>query len=65
MLALADSWPIPAFPLGGGDVTALGIAPGPRVGHLLGETRRWWEDGDFTADRAACLARLESLARQP
>ncbi|HWD58131.1 MAG TPA: CCA tRNA nucleotidyltransferase [Stellaceae bacterium] len=65
MQAVAESWPIPAFPLGGGDVTALGIAPGPRVGRLLGETRRWWEDGDFTADRAACLARLKSLARQP
>jgi len=61
--ALANSWPIPVFPLGGNDVTALGIAPGPRVGRLLGDVRRWWEEGDFTADRAACLARLAGLIR--
>jgi poly(A) polymerase len=60
---LAKTWPIPVFPLGGNDVTALGIAPGPRVGRLLGDVRRWWEEGDFTADRAACRARLAGLIR--
>lgn len=62
MLALAESWRPPAFPLTGRDVTALGIAPGPQVGRLLAALRRWWEDGDFTADRAACLAHLRELA---
>ncbi len=61
---LAETWEIPIFPLGGDDVTALGIAPGPRVGGLLGAVRRWWEDGDFAADRAACLARLREIAAQ-
>jgi poly(A) polymerase len=61
--ALAESWPIPAFPVGGDDVTALGIAPGPRVGRLLAAVRRWWEEGDFAADRCACLARLKELGR--
>jgi hypothetical protein len=60
--ALAETWPIPRFPLVGGDVTRLGIAPGPRVGRLLASVRRWWEDGDFAADRAACLARLREIA---
>ena len=60
--ALAEDWPIPVFPLGGDDVTALSITPGPRVGRLLAAVRRWWEDGDFIADRAACLARLKELA---
>jgi poly(A) polymerase len=62
MLALAQSWQPPAFPLTGRDVTALGIAPGPSVGRLLAAVRQWWEDGDFAADRAACLARLRQIA---
>jgi poly(A) polymerase len=31
------------------------------VGPLLDAVREWWEARDFTADRAACLARLEEL----
>jgi poly(A) polymerase len=62
LLALAEGWQPPAFPLAGRDVTALGIPPGPRIGQLLGEVRRWWEDGDFAADREACLARLKKIA---
>jgi poly(A) polymerase len=62
LLTLARDWRRPAFPLSGHDVTALGIAPGPRVGALLDATERWWEEGNFTADRTACLARLRELA---
>jgi len=65
LLTLALTWTPPAFPLGGGDVAALGIAPGPRTGQLLTEVRRWWQEGDFTGDRAACLARLKKLAARP
>jgi poly(A) polymerase len=62
---LAETWPIPKFPLTGDDVIALGIPPGPRVGRLLGTVKHWWEDGDFVADRDACLARLKEIAAQP
>ncbi len=62
LLALARDWTPPAFPLAGRDVTALGIPPGPRVGRLLDAVRAFWEAGDFTADRAACLAHLKQLA---
>jgi poly(A) polymerase len=62
LLALAEAWAISVFPLKGDDVTALGIAPGPPVGRLLAAVRRWWEHGDFAADRAQCLARLRELA---
>ncbi|HTT79417.1 MAG TPA: CCA tRNA nucleotidyltransferase [Stellaceae bacterium] len=62
-LELAASWQPPAFPLSGRDVTALGIAPGPRIGRLLAAVRQWWEEGDFVADRTACLARLREIAR--
>ena len=65
LIELADTWEIPVFPLGGDDVTALGIVPGPPVGRLLAAVQRWWEEGDFAADRAACLARLKEIAGQP
>jgi len=61
LLALAAGWTAPAFPLAGRDVTALGIPPGPRVGQFLAEVRDWWEEGDFAADRAACLEKLKKL----
>ena len=60
LLALLH-WKPPAFLLSGHDVTALGVPPGPRVGRLLSEVRRWWEEGDFAADRSGCLARLKML----
>ena len=62
LLALARNWTPPVFPLAGRDVTALGIPPGPRVGRLLDAVRAFWEAGDFTADRVACLAHLKELA---
>ncbi len=61
LLALAGQWRLPVFPLAGRDVTALGVAPGPRVGAILAAVRGWWEDGDFIADRAACQARLKQI----
>ena len=61
LLELTESWDIPALPISGADVAALGIAPGPRVGELLAAVRDWWEHGDFAADRAACLNKLNDL----
>jgi len=60
-LELAETWVSPEFPIAGRDVTALGLPPGPRVGQLLAEVQRWWEEGDFTADREACLRRLREI----
>jgi poly(A) polymerase len=65
LLDLARDWKSPTFPLTGRDVTALGIPPGPRVGCLLATVHDWWEEGDFTADRAQCLASLKKLAAAP
>ncbi len=62
-LALARSWTPPELPVSGGDALTLGLKPGPRVGALIEAVERWWIDGDFAADRAACLAELERLAR--
>jgi poly(A) polymerase len=59
LLALADSARPSPFPLKGRDVTALGVPAGPEVGRLLAAVEAWWEEGDFRADRAACLAELD------
>ncbi len=53
--------PRPVFPLRGRDLQAIGVAPGPRVGELLGQVREWWMQGGCTADAAACRAELARL----
>ena len=55
----------PRFPLAGRDALELGIAPGPAVGRALAAVEQWWIDGDFRADRAACLDRLRAELRPP
>jgi poly(A) polymerase len=64
-LTLARDWTLPRFPLAGRDVVAIGIPPGERVGQLIEAVRAWWEAGDFTADRATCLAYLQTLVNPP
>jgi poly(A) polymerase len=61
--AAVETWAEVPLPVTGDDLLALGIAPGPRVGALLGQVAAWWEDADCTADRAACLAKLKQLAK--
>lgn len=61
LLTIANHWSPPIFPLGGRDVTDLGVQPGPVVGRLLDAVHEWWQAGDFVADRAACLKRLKKL----
>jgi poly(A) polymerase len=60
-LELAATWAPPRFPLGGADVAAMGVQPGPATGELLRQVRAWWVDGDFVADAAACRAHLRTL----
>ncbi|MEO8558983.1 MAG: CCA tRNA nucleotidyltransferase [Rhodospirillales bacterium] len=63
-LQLARDWPAPNFPLSGADVVALGVAPGPQIGALLRAVEAWWIDGDFSANRAACLAEMRRRAAE-
>jgi poly(A) polymerase len=60
-LALCESWLPPRLPIGGADVVALGVSPGPRVGALLRELEGWWIAGDFAAGEDALRARLADL----
>ena len=54
--------PRPRFRLAGRDALALGMAPGPAVGTLIGRVRAWWLAGGCVADAAACRAELARLA---
>jgi poly(A) polymerase len=58
---LPERWQAPPFPLGGGDVLAAGLAPGPRVGEVLRALEAWWVVGDFMADEVALRARLQQM----
>lgn len=51
-------WQDPIFPISGRDVLALGIPAGPDVGRVLSRVEEWWENGNYQADRQACLNRL-------
>jgi poly(A) polymerase len=60
--AMAERWQPPRFPLGGADVVARGVPPGPRVGELLRALEAWWIAGDFVADETALRAKLQQMA---
>jgi tRNA nucleotidyltransferase/poly(A) polymerase len=59
LLAFADEWAIPRFPLTGKDLIARGLKPGPAVGRELGRLEDWWIASDFAADNESLLRKLE------
>jgi poly(A) polymerase len=63
LLALADAWERPRFPLTGRDVMAAGISEGPLVGRILSEIEAWWIDSDFTDDAFSLAERLKAATQ--
>lgn len=59
LLETAAAWTPKTFPIGGADVLALGIAPGPAVGKMLAAAEDWWIEQDFRPRREELLARLK------
>lgn len=57
---LACAWQIPTFPVGGDDLKALGILPGPAMGAALKAGEEWWIERDFEPGRDACLAYIKA-----
>jgi poly(A) polymerase len=55
LLTLPTRWPVPALPLKGRDLRALGVNAGPQIGELLAALEAWWIEQDFMPDRQACL----------
>jgi len=63
LVEAAQGWVRPDLPVNGGDARRLGVEQGEAVGVALRSVEAWWIDGDFRADRRACLDRLAELAR--
>lgn len=57
-LDLPARWTVPRLPIGGRDLTGLGVTGGPRVGRLLAVAEAAWVASDFSLDRAALLDRI-------
>jgi poly(A) polymerase len=64
LLARAEKFNKPSFPLSGADVLAAGLPAGPQVGEVLGELEAAWVDGNFAADRETLLSRLATKLQQ-
>jgi poly(A) polymerase len=63
LLSAERAWSRPTLPIKGRDAIAAGVERGPRVNALVHAIEDWWVEGDFTADRAACLAELTRRVR--
>jgi poly(A) polymerase len=63
MIALAEGWPRPSFPLTGEDVLAAGVPKGPMVGEVLREVEDWWVDHDFLDDKLSAIEKLKAVAQ--
>ncbi len=47
LMATADGWTRPAFPITGADLKAAGISPSPAMGRILTDLESWWVAEDF------------------
>ncbi|HEY1145919.1 MAG TPA: CCA tRNA nucleotidyltransferase [Allosphingosinicella sp.] len=54
------AWSLPVLHVGGGDLIAMGLRPGPEVARTLQAIERAWMERGFPADREA----VRSLARE-
>jgi poly(A) polymerase len=63
LLALAEGWSPPTFPLTGEDVMASGVPKGPMVGQVLREVEDWWIDHDFLDDKFSAIEKLKAVAQ--
>lgn len=62
LLDLAETWPIPRLPVGGREIAALGVAPGPETGRILSTFEDSWIGADFPtsghAERLSAIVRV-------
>ncbi|UAL10249.1 CCA tRNA nucleotidyltransferase [Caulobacter segnis] len=63
LLALAETWTPPAFPLSGEEIIKAGVPKGPLVGEVRREIETWWIDQDFIEDKFSAIERLKAVAQ--
>jgi poly(A) polymerase len=63
LLAMADAWHKPVFPLTGSNVMNAGVPHGPLVGRVLAEVEEWWIESDFTDDQFSLAERLKAVVQ--
>jgi poly(A) polymerase len=63
MLAMADSWVRPDFPLTGEMIKQSGVPEGPEIGRVRREVEEWWIDADFTEDEFSIIERLKAVVQ--
>ena len=63
LLAVADAWERPVFPLTGREVMLAGVPEGPLVGKILAEVEDWWIDADFIEDEFSLAERLKAVVQ--
>lgn len=63
LIALAEGWTPPAFPLTGQDVMNAGVPKGPMVGEVMREVEDWWIDHDFLDDKFSAIEKLKAVAQ--
>lgn len=63
MLAMADSWEKPEFPLTGEMIKQAGVPEGPEIGRVRREVEEWWIDADFTDDEFSIIERLKAVVQ--
>lgn len=63
LLALADGWVKPQFPLSGREVMLAGVPQGPLIGKILADVEDWWIDADFIEDEFSLAERLKAVVQ--
>lgn len=61
LLKRAQNFQKPQFPVAGEDLIAAGMAPGPKLGEMLGKLEDIWVEKNFHPSRSDLLERLSSL----
>jgi len=63
LLALAENWDPPSFPMTGEEVMRAGVPKGPLVGEVMREVEIWWIDQDFIEDKLSVIERLKAVVQ--
>jgi poly(A) polymerase len=64
LVSRLEDWVRPRFPLGGGDLIAMGLTPGPLVARTLQAVERQWAERGFAGDREEVRALARAAVDQ-